>query len=80
MDKEILQPKQRKKSYRRFHDEERMTLGNVRQACHQFSSNNVNLYSTPQQQPKPTPPPKPTQLSNPKLSHVNNGLNPQGQL
>ena len=47
---------------------ERMTLGNVRQACHQFSSNNLNLYSTPQQQPKPTPPPKPTPTQQPKAT------------
>ena len=48
--------------------EERMTSGNVRQACHQFSSNNLNLYSTPQQQPKPTPPPKPTPTQQPKAT------------
>jgi len=67
MDKEILQPKRRKKSYRRFHDWRKNDI-RKRQANMSSIQQQQPKPSTPQQQPKPTPPPKPTPTQQPKAT------------
>ena len=67
MDKEILQPKRRKKSYRCFHDRRKNDI-RKRQASMSSIQQQQTKPSTPQQQPKPTPPPKPTPTQQPKAT------------
>ena len=67
MDKEILQPKRRKKSYRRFHDWRKNDIRKCQAGMSSIQQQQPTP-STPQQQPKPTPPPKPTPTQQPKAT------------